>query len=171
MRAQATYGAAGHAIMPRSLPARGPSERRAESAARRLTRHAVVVWLLVVEPVSLALTLDRALPRMPSFGLTAWTIVAVRIVLAGTGIMLAGRLRARDAGAWRAVSLWACGAIAATLLGRLWPELPSSLAPSEARVVAIAAAVRDAALALAAARLAHTDAAIDTEGAGTRDSS
>ena len=32
---------------------------------RWLLRHGVVLWLLVVEPVSLALTLDRALPRMP----------------------------------------------------------------------------------------------------------
>src|SRR4029077_4911082 len=115
----------------RSLPVRDLNERRAESWTRWLARHIVVVWLPVVEPVSLALTLDRALPRMPSFGVTAWTLVAVRILLAGVGIAVAGRLRARDEGAWRAVALWACGAIAATLLGRLWPELPANLAPSE----------------------------------------
>jgi hypothetical protein len=129
------------------------------------------VWLLVVEPVSLALTLDRALPRMSAFGLAAWTLVAARIVLVGVGIAVAGRLRTRDDGAWRAVALWACGAIGATLLQRLWPELPTNLAPSEARLVAIAAVVRDAVLALVAARIARADAAVAADGAGTRDSS
>ena len=131
----------------------------------------VVVWLLAVEPVSLALTLDRALPRMPSFGVTAWTLVAVRILLAGVGIAVAGRLRARDDGAWRAVALWACGAIGATLLERLWPELPSNLAPSEARLAAIAAVARDGVLALIAAWLARADAAVDAHTARRRDSS
>jgi hypothetical protein len=157
--------------MQGSLPAGGPDERRAESRTRWLARHGVIAWLLVVEPVSLALTLDRALPRMPSFGLTGWTMVAVRIVLAGIGIALAGRLRARDVGAWRAVAWWACGAIGATLLARLWPELPSGLAPSEARLAAIAAVVRDAVLALVAAWLARADAAVAADAAGARDSS
>ena len=135
-----------------------------------MLRHAVVAWLLVVEPVTLALTLDRALPRMPSFGLTAWTLVAVRIALAGAGIAIAGRLRTRDDGAWRAVALWACGAVGATLLARLWPELPSDFAPSEARLLAAAAVVRDMVLALGAAWLARADeSAADT--AGRRDSS
>ena len=126
-------------------------------------RYGVVGWLLVLEPVSLALTLDRALPRMPSFDVTAWTLVALRIALAGVGIAVAGRLRARDDRAWRAVALWACGAIGATLLARLWPVLPSSLAPSEARLVAIAAVVRDTVLALVAAWIARADAAVETD--------
>ena len=146
------------------------NEPRAEGRPRWLVRHAVVAWLLVVEPVSLALTLDRALPRMPSFGLTGWTLVAVRIVLAGTGIAIAGRLRARDDGAWRAVALWACGAVGATLLARLWPELPSDFAPSEQRFVAAAAVVRDAVLALVAAWLARADES-PADAAGRRDSS
>jgi hypothetical protein len=154
-----------------SLPIRDPQDRPAESPARWLLRHAVVVWLLVVEPVSLALTLDRALPRMPLFGLTAWTLVAVRVVLAGVGIAVAGRLRAREDGAWRAVALWACGAIGATLLARLWPELPSDFAPSEARVLAVAAVLRDAVLALVAAWLARGDASVASGPAGRRDSS
>ena len=95
-----------------------------------MVRHAAIAWLLAIELVSLALTLDRALPRMPSFGVTAWTVVAMRIVLAGVGIAVAGRLRARDDGAWRAVALWACASIGATLLERLWPELPGNFAPS-----------------------------------------
>jgi len=146
------------------------NEPRAEGRPRWLVRHGVVAWLLVVEPVSLALTLDRALPRMPSFGLTGWTLVAVRIVLAGTGIAIAGRLRARDDGAWRAVALWACGAVGATLLARLWPELPSDFAPSEQRFVAAAAVVRDAVLALVAAWLARADES-PADAAGRRDSS
>ncbi len=145
--------------------------RRAESLTRWLVRGAVVAWLLVVQPVSLALTLDRALPRMPSFGVTGWTLVAMRVLLAGIGIAVAGRLRARDEGAWRAVALWACGAIAATLLGRLWPELPTNLAPSEARLAAVAAVVRDGVLALVAVWLARADAAVDAITASTRDSS
>jgi hypothetical protein len=145
--------------------------RRAESLTRWLVRGAVVAWLLVVQPVSLALTLDRALPRMPSFGVTGWTLVAMRVLLAGIGIAVAGRLRARDEGAWRAVALWACGAIAATLLGRLWPELPTNLAPSEARLAAIAAVVRDGVLALVAVWLARADAAVAAITASTRDSS
>jgi hypothetical protein len=171
VRAQATYGAAGDAIMRPSLPVRGETEARAESRTRWLVRHAVVVWLLVVEPVSLALTLDRALPRMPEFGATAWTLVAVRTVLAGVGIAVAGRLRARDDEAWHAVALWACGAIGATVLARVWPELPTNLAPSEARLAAIAAIARDAMLALVAAWLARADAAGDADAAGRRDSS
>src|SRR5215203_3231649 len=113
--------------MRASLPARGVDARRRESRLRWLIRHAVIAWLLVVEPVTLALTLDRALPRMASFGVEAWTLVTVRIVLAGVGIAVGGRLRARDDAAWRAVALWACGAVGATLLGRMWPELPSNL--------------------------------------------
>jgi hypothetical protein len=131
----------------------------------------VSAWLVVVEPVTLALTLDRALPRMPSFGIEAWTLVAVRIALAGVAIAIGGRLRARDEGAWRAVALWACGAIAATLLARAWPELPGNLAPSEARLVAVAAVVRDAALALMAAWFARADAAVGPDAAGSPDSS
>jgi hypothetical protein len=145
--------------------------RRDESLTRWLVRGAVVAWLLVVQPVSLALTLDRALPRMPSFGVTGWTLVAMRVLLAGIGIAVAGQLRARDEGAWRAVALWACGAIAATLLGRLWPELPTNLAPSEARLAAVAAVVRDGVLALVAVWLARADAAVDAIAASTRDSS
>jgi hypothetical protein len=163
VRAQATYGAAGHAIMRRSLPVRDLNEDRAESRTRWLVRHGVIAWLLVLEPVSLALTLDRALPRMPSFDVTAWTLVALRIALAGVGIAVAGRLRARDDGVWRAVALWACGAIGATLLSRLWPVLPSSLAPSEARLVAMAAVARDTLLALVAAWIARADAAVETD--------
>jgi hypothetical protein len=143
---------------------------RAEGWTRWLVRHAVVAWLLVVEPVSLALTLDRALPRMPAFGLAGWTLVAVRIALAGTGIAIGRRLRARDAGAWRAVALWACGAVGATLLARWWPELPSDFAPSEARLVAAVAVVRDAVLALVAAWLARADES-PAGGWGRRDSS
>jgi hypothetical protein len=154
-----------------SLPAGDAGAARPESWTPWLARHAVVVWLLVVEPVSLALTLDRALPRMSAFGVTAWTLVAARIALAGVGIAVAGRLRARDDGAWRGVALWACGAIGATLLQRAWPELPTNLAPSEARLVAIAAVVRDAVLVLVAARFARADAAVDAEAAGTGDSS
>jgi hypothetical protein len=144
---------------------------RAESWARWLARHAVIAWLLVVEPVSLALTLDRALPRLPAFGLAAWTLVAARIALAGVGIAIAGRLRTRDEGGWRAVAVWACAAIGATLLERVWPELPNSFAPSEARIVAAASVARDAVLALVAVRLARADAAVAAEAAATRDSS
>lgn len=147
------------------------AETPGESRGRWLVRHAVVVWLLVVEPVSLALTLDRALPRMPEFGLAAWTLVAARVALAGIGIAVAGRLRTRDDGAWRAVSWWACASIGVTLLARLWPELPTGLAPSEARVVARVAIGRDGVLALAAAWLARRDAAADAERAATGDSS
>jgi hypothetical protein len=154
-----------------SLPVRGSSQATRESPARWLVRHAVVVWLLIVEPVSLALTLDRALPRMPSFGFTAWTLVVARIALAGIGLAVAGRMRTREEGAWRAVSWWACASIGATLLARVWPELPTGLAPSEARLVAAAAIVRDGALALAAAWLARGDAAADADRAATRDSS
>jgi hypothetical protein len=138
---------------------------------RWLVRHAVVAWLLVVEPVSLALTLDRALARMPSFGVTAWTLVAVRVGLAGIGIAVGGRLRARDDGAWRAVALWACGAIGATLLARLWPELPTGFAPSEARLVAVAAVVRDAVLAVVAASFARADESVAADVAARGDSS
>lgn len=125
----------------------------------------------MAEPVTLALTLDRALARMPSFGLTAWAIVAARIALAGVGIAVAGRLRTRDHGAWRAVTWWACASIGATLLARLWPELPTGLAPSEARLVALAAIARDGVLALVASWLARADAAADADRAATGDSS
>jgi hypothetical protein len=171
VRAQATYGAAGHAIMGLSLPVREPRERRRESPLAWLFRHAVVIWLFVVEPASLALTLDRALPRMSHFGVTAWTIVAVRIALAGIGIAVARRLVDRDAGAWRGVTVWACAAVGATLITRAWPELPTGLAPSEARIVARIAVVLDVMLALVATWLARADAADDADGAAARDSS
>lgn len=129
-----------------------------------------MIWLLVVQPVSLALTLDRALPRMAWFGATAWLLVAARIALTGSAIAIARRLRAHEPGAWRAVALWAGAAIGATLLERARPELPTSLAPSEARLVAMAAIVRDAALALAALWLARADTAVGGDGSGPRDS-
>jgi hypothetical protein len=69
------------------------------------------------------------------------------------------------------VALWACGAIGATLLSRLWPVLPSSLAPSEARLVAVVAVARDTVLALVAAWIGRADAAVDADAAGSRDSS
>ncbi len=69
------------------------------------------------------------------------------------------------------MALWAGAAIGATLLERAWPELPTSLAPSEARLAAVAAVVRDAALALAAAWLARTDPADRDDEAQARDSS
>jgi hypothetical protein len=144
---------------------------RPERRWRRLARHAAVAWLLVIQPLSLALTLDRALPRMAAFGLAAWTLVTVRVLLAAAGIAVAQRLRAHEPDAWRALSLWACAAIGATLVERVWPELPTHLAPSEARVVALAAVARDAALALAAAWVARADTGADAKDARSRDSS
>ncbi len=125
----------------------------------------------MVQPVSLALTLDRTLPRVAWIGLTAWLLIAARVALTAAGIAVARRLRAHEPGAWRAVALWACAAIVATLVEHAWPELPTGLAPSEARVVALAAAVRDAVLALAAAWLARGDDGHAADGAQPRDSS
>jgi hypothetical protein len=156
--------------MAGSLSVRDAAPDRREPRIRRLLRHAAVVWLLVVQPVSLALTLDRALPRMAWFGATAWLLVAARIALTGSGIAIARRLRAHEPGAWRAVALWAGAAIGTTVIERAWPELPTSLAPSEARLAAMAAVVRDAALALAALGLARADAAAGSDGAAPRDS-
>jgi hypothetical protein len=164
------YGAAGHAIMPSSLSARGALPGRRESGRRWLLRHAAVVWLLAVQPVSLALTLDRALPRIAWFGVTAWLLVAARIALTGGGIAIARRLRAHEPGAWRAVALWAGGAIVVTLLERAWPVWPTSLAPSEARLAALVAVVRDAALVLVALWLARADTAVGVNDAPPRDS-
>ena len=131
----------------------------------------MIVWLLVVEPVSLALTLDHTLARMPTFGVTGWTLVAMRIVLAGLGITLAGRLRTRDGGAWRAVALWSCGAIAVTLPSASGP----SCRPVSHRPRRVSPPSRpsycDVMLALVSAWLARADAAVDGDGAGTRDSS
>ncbi len=131
----------------------------------------MVAWLLVVQPVSLALTLDRALPRVALFGATAWLVVAARVSLAGAGIAVARRLRAHEPDAWRAAMLWACAAIGTTLLEWAWPELPTGLAPSEARVATLAAVMRDAVLALAAASLARGDDRLAADDAGARDSS
>jgi hypothetical protein len=156
--------------MRSSLPASHTGEFAREGRGRWLVRQPVVLWLLVVEPAALALTLDRALPRMPAFGLTAWTLVAARVALAGVGIAVARRLRTRDDGAWRAVAWWAVASIGVTLLARAWPELPTGLAPSEARLVALAAIARDGVLALVAAWLARADAKADAEAAAARDS-
>ena len=157
--------------MPGSLSARDAASPRLESTGRRLTRLVIVVWLLVVQPVSLALTLDRALPRVAVFGATAWLLIAARVGLAGAGIAVARRLRAHEPGAWRAVAWWACAAIATTLLEGAWPELPTGLAPSEARLATRASAVRDAVLALAAAWLARGDDARGADDARLRESS
>jgi hypothetical protein len=157
--------------MPGSLSVLDAATPRRESTGRRLARLAAIVWLLVVQPVSLALTLDRALPRVALFGTTAWLLIAARVTLTGAGIAVARRLRAHEPDAWRAVALWACVAIGTTLLGRAWPELPTGLAPSEARVATLAAVVRDAVLALAAARLARGDGSRAADDAQPRDSS
>jgi hypothetical protein len=154
-----------------SLSVRDSDGPRPEPRWRRLARHAAVAWLLVVQPVSLALTLDRALPRVTAFGVTAWTLVAAHVLLVGAAIAVARRLRAHEPDAWRALALWACAAIGTTLLGRAWPELPTYFAPSEVRVLALAAAARDAALALAAAWLARTDTAVAEDDARPGDSS
>jgi hypothetical protein len=121
--------------------------------------------------VSLALTLDRALPRLAWLGVTAWLLIAARVALAAAGIALARRLRAHEPGTWRPVARWACAAIGATVLQQTWPVLPTGYAPSEARVVALAAAARDAVLALAAAWLARADVARAADAAPARDSS
>lgn len=144
---------------------------RPERRWRSLVRLAVVIWLLVVQPVSLALTLHHALPRIALFGVIAWTLVAARVALVVAGIALARRLRAHESDAWRTVALWASAAIASTLFERAFPELPTNLAPSEARVAAIAAIGRDAALALVAVWLARADLAVDPDRARAGDSS
>jgi hypothetical protein len=154
-----------------SLSVRDTRAPRPEPRGRRLLRHAAVAWLLVIQPVSLALTLDRTLPRLTGFGVTAWTLVAVHVLLVGAGIAVARRLRAHEPDAWRALALWACAAIGSTLLERAWPVLPTQLAPSEGRVLAVAAVARDAVLALAAAWLARADGAVAAGDAQPRDSS
>jgi hypothetical protein len=145
-------------------------EARPEPRWRWLARHAAVAWLLVIQPVALALALDRALPRFAMLGPPGWLLIAAQIGLTGVGIALARRLRAHEAGAWGAVSLWFVAAIGATLLERTWPVLPTSLAPSEARLAALAAVARDAVLALAAAWLARADTAVARGAAEPRDS-
>ena len=162
VRAQATYGAAGHAIMRRSLPVRGLNERpgRVADALAGASRGR-----------RMAARARAGVPRAHARSRAAADAVVRRHRVdarrdadrrwpASASRWRAGCGRATT-GAWRAVALWACGAIGATLLGRLWPELPTSLAPSEARLAAIAAVVRDAVLALAAAWLARADAAVD----------
>jgi hypothetical protein len=140
----------------RSLPVGSTPAETPESSGRWLLRHLVVLWLLLLQPLSLALTLDRALPRMTAFGAAAWTLVAVRLGVVVAGIAVARPLRARAA-AWGGVALCAAGGVAATLLERLWPELPTGLAPSEARAGAWVAVVRDVGLVLVAVRLAYRD--------------
>ena len=172
VRAQATYGAAGHAIMRRSLPVGDLNERRAESR----------------DALAGALRGRRVAPRRRAGVARAHArsrAAADAVVrhhgvddrrgadrLAGIGIAIGGPAAARGTTAPGAP--WRCGRaapIGATLLARLWPELPSSLAPSEARLVAVAAVARDAVLALVAAWLARADAAADADAAAIRDSS
>jgi hypothetical protein len=154
-----------------SLSADDRHGSRSESRGRRLARHAIVAWLLLLQPLALALTLNRALPRMATFGATAWVLIAARVALASAGIAIARRLRAHESDAWRAVAVWACAAIGVTLLERAWPELPTSLAPSEARLAALAAIARDALLAGVAVWLARAGTAVAGNGARGRESS
>lgn len=107
-------------------------------AGVRLT---IVIWLLAVEPAALALWLDRALPRLASLDAATWTLVALRVALVAAGIAIGRRLLARDATAWRGVTVWSGAAIAVVLAGRLRPLPFTDRAPSEAR--------RDAAIAIA----------------------
>lgn len=126
-----------------------------EARLGRAVRLVVVAWLLVVEPVALALALDRALPRLATFALLDWLVVAARAGLVAAAIAVGRRLREPSRDAWRAVAFWAAASIAVTMLSQLWPALPTGRAPSEARVAAAFAVTRDALLALAAAWLAR----------------
>jgi hypothetical protein len=141
--------------MRASLSGRGDAGPDRGGAAAAWLRHGVVIWLAVGEPLLLALTLDRVLPRLALLGARGWTVVAARVALAAFGIAVARRLRAGDDGAWRGVSAWALAAIGVTLLALAWRELPSDLAPSEARRVAYAAMALEAALGVVAWRLAR----------------
>jgi hypothetical protein len=139
-----------------------------ESRWRRWIRLAAVTWLSLGPPIALALVLERALPRLAAAEATLWAIVALRIGLVAAGLAIARRLREPHTSAWPAVAGWAVASIAMTLIERAWPVLPSGLAPSEARFVAGAAVVRDAAVACGAAWLARRAPADD---ARPRDSS
>lgn len=121
----------------------------------RAARLGVIVWLLVVEPFTLALALDRALPRLVTFGLVDWLVVAARVGLVAAAIAVGRRLREPSRHGWRAVAIWACASIAVAMLSQLWPALPTGRAPSEARIATAFAVARDALLALAAAWLAR----------------
>jgi hypothetical protein len=151
-------------MIGRSLPVRVASESR---WARRL-RLAAVTWLWLGPPIVLALTLERVLPRLATADATVWALLALRIAHVTVGLAIARRLREPDARAWPAVAGWAVASIAVTLIERAWPELPSGLAPSEARLLARAAVVRDAAIACGAVWLARRARADD---ARPRDSS
>jgi hypothetical protein len=122
---------------------------------RRILYRAAVVWLLIVQPVALALALDPALPRLATFDPADWLVVVVRIGVVVAGMAVGLRLRAHSRAAWRAVAFWACASMASTMLSQARPALPAGRAPSEARIVAAIAVARDALVALGAARLAR----------------
>jgi hypothetical protein len=122
-------------------------------------RHLAVARLWLLEPIAFALTLDRALPRLASFGLAGWTVVATRLAVVAAGIAIGRPLQAREGGAWRGVAWWCLASIGATIAGRVWPELPTGWAPSEARVVAALAVAVDLAGAAVAAVLARRERA------------
>ena len=126
--------------------------RRAGVSARWL-RHLTVAWLLVVEPVRLALILDAALPRIATVSLAVWLVAGVRIALVAAGIAIARRLADGALAAWRAVALWAVGAIGVTLAAHAAP-LATMRAPSEARVADAIAIAGYLALAVVARRAA-----------------
>jgi hypothetical protein len=127
----------------------------AETRAGRAFRLGVVAWLLAVQPVLLALALDRALPRFSSFDARDWLVAGARIALVTLAIAAGRRLRAPSPDAWRAVALWAAASIGVSVLSQAWPALPTGRAPSEARIATAVAVARDALLALAAAWLAR----------------
>ena len=116
-------------------------------------RHVVVAWLLVVEPVSLALALDAALPRLAVLGLAAWFVAVARVGLTAAGIVVARRLRDDAMGAWRVVAAWSLAATATTL-GTHAAPLATAYAPSERRVLTAIAVAGYLTLALAAWRVA-----------------
>jgi hypothetical protein len=140
--------------MPGSLPA-GPSPARdGRRAWTRWRRHAVVIWLLIVEPARVALLLAATVPRLGTLRIGGWLVATASLALIAAGVAIARRLLDGIDGAWRAFAAWAVAAALVTIATHAAP-LVTTRAPSEARVadaIAVAAYLGLAALAWRAER-------------------
>ena len=89
----------------------------------------VVVLLLVWTPASLALVAAGAWPRLARYGLPAWSLLAIRMVVAGLGIVAARWILERDPrGPATASACLLANAVTAIVVG-VTPFFPSNAVP------------------------------------------
>ncbi len=109
--------------MDDSLPA-------GRSAIVRAAVGVAAVYLVIVEPLWLALELQGALPRLAAYGAPAWLLALGRGIVAMLGLTAGRALWSGQPGAPALGCAWAIGAMAVLALTAVTPYFPANRPPS-----------------------------------------